>query len=138
MIHAWCVRLCITVRAVDHHWRSVVNATALPAEDPMPPASNLQTATHPCTPVASQGLKHHEQHVSLTRKQDIVHLCATMYTPLSPQYPETHPAIINRIAVRCLNVPKRMCKLRRRCWICRVVFLRGVIRVQISNVCLDS
>ena len=25
---------CITVRAVDHQWRSVVNAIALPAEDP--------------------------------------------------------------------------------------------------------
>ena len=30
---------CSTVRAVGHHSRSVVNATALPAEDPMLPTS---------------------------------------------------------------------------------------------------
>ena len=105
------------------------------------PCLPLQTCKPPHTHAHQwplQGLKHHEQHVSLTRKQDIVHLSVTTYTPLSPQYPETHPAIINRIAVRCLNVRRRMCKLRRGCWVCRVVFPLGVIRVQICNICSDS
>ena len=40
---SWCKKKCITVRAVDPHWRFVINATARSAGDPA--WSHLRTAT---------------------------------------------------------------------------------------------
>ena len=52
---------CITVPAVDHRWRAVVNATALSAEDSSPLASACKlphTRAHQCHPQTAHNSTH--------------------------------------------------------------------------------